>query len=118
MTDTKYEPEVIGKWVDEHGVVVAPIVVDDSPCDVNKDRPDYVVCIAETRAGRVGKSLCGRAVGFERNAEFFCYGFAFLSIDHWFHNAQNGGRLVGCPQCVAKIAEKIDSELEELRAEP
>lgn len=57
-------------------------------------RPDYVHCIADVHADNVGKSWCGRDIRME---------FHFMNIDHAAFNGRGEGRLVACPDCVAKI---------------
>lgn len=71
-------------------------------------RPDYVVCIKSTHGDDVldaiPKSLCGELGG--------CNDLRFVSIDHWFFNARNKARLLGCPECVAKVVAMAAEEVE------
>jgi hypothetical protein len=62
------------------------------------ERPEYITCIAETHAERVGRSWCGRDVRHE---------FHFIDIDHAAYNAQNEGRLLTCPECAQKVIELL-----------
>lgn len=53
------------------------------------DRPEWIACIADTRADLKTKMLCGRWVE----------GFSFLDIDHAANEGRRKGRLVPCPEC-------------------
>lgn len=62
------------------------------------DRPDYVTCIAHTRAQR--EAWCDRRIGASE--------FAFESIDHAAYNARGKGRLEVCPGCAAAVVALLE----------
>ena len=88
--------------------------------------PDVHYCIADTHQERIGKSLCGKKIGWAREIPahdphdievgikkikvlketVFCFG----DIDHWFLNARNKGRLLGCRDCVKVVKSMVDYE--------
>ena len=70
----------------------------------SQTRPEYVKCIASTHGDKIGESLCGRRIGSPDNAgNLRASEFIFEDIDHWFYNAIQQGRLLGCEQCLDKI---------------
>lgn len=80
-------------------------------------RPEYVKCIAETHQDRIGRSLCGRTIGVARPApipenpalvELVATEWVFTSIDHAFHNARAGGRLLVCSLCALHTIQTLE----------
>jgi len=81
--------------------------------------PEWVQCIADPHQEMIGKALCGRAIGSARvvngEKELVPSEWVFVSIDHWFCNSRNKGRLLGCPECVARVTEQCTRNADEIR---
>lgn len=52
-------------------------------------RPEWVTCVADTRADHKGFAWCGRPIR----------GFSFADAEHAAQNGRNEGRLTVCPGC-------------------
>src|SRR6056300_380598 len=59
-------------------------------------RPDYISCIPRNERGNLTTALCGR------DEQPF-----FVSVDHAVHNANSDGRIIACPECVARVVETL-----------
>ena len=66
-------------------------------------RPDWVKCIRQTHEERKTKSWCDRIL-------YYSDEWAFIDIDHAVHSAQQGDRLVPCPECVTAIVAALIPE--------
>lgn len=60
-------------------------------------RPEYIHCIADTRADKKNLTLCGT----------LDYGFMFVNIDHAYYNHLNKGRVMVCEECAKKLTDSF-----------
>lgn len=61
-------------------------------------RPDYIKCIADTRADKKHTTLCKKE----------CYDFMFVDIDHAFYSHLNESRFVVCVDCAVEVKAAFD----------
>jgi hypothetical protein len=66
-----------------------------------KKRPDWVHCI-----GFRGIRMDGKATWCGQNYELEPF---FMDADHAAQNGEQKGRLVACPECVARIVEALQN---------
>lgn len=63
----------------------------------DKDRPEWIKCIADQHVDNAGKAWCGETL----------FDWHFTGIDHATMNNRNQGRLLPCPDCVAEVVKHL-----------
>ena len=63
---------------------------------------DWITHIRDNHINNSGKALCGEYIS--------TFEFVFQNIDHWFNNARNEGRLVGCKECLNEIKKYLEED--------
>lgn len=58
-------------------------------------RAEWIKCVRRSHAEHVNETWCGQPIS--------AFDWCFVDANHAAENGLQGGRLVACPECVAKI---------------